>query len=119
MFKLRYRLHLLLLWIITYPFQAAAFDTGIDNFHINGYGSLGLVYNDSDDIYYRHSIEQEGFDKGFDWTTASNLGMQLDYAFNHKLTFTTQFLLEKRPENSLNRSIESAFFPTISMMLLS
>ena len=110
MFELRYRLYLLLLWIITYPFQATAFDTGIDNFHINGYGSLGLVYNDSDDIYYRHSIEQEGFDKGFDWTTASNLGMQLDYAFNHKLTFTTQFLLEKRPENSLNRSIESAFF---------
>lgn len=107
--KFRQKLLLLTALLITLPFRSEAFDTGIDGLYINGYGTVGLLYNNSDNIYYRNSIEQDGVGRGVDWGTESNLGLQLDYVFNQQLSVTTQFLFIDRPENSLNKSIKSAF----------
>lgn len=96
--------------LVTLPFRCDAFDTGIEGLSVNGYGTLGLIYNDSDNIIYRNSIEQEGRGHGFDFGVESNLGLQIDYIFNQKLSFTTQFVAIDRPEHSFNNTLKSAFF---------
>jgi opacity protein-like surface antigen len=95
--------------LITLPLRCAAFDTGIDGLSVNGYGTLGLIYNDSDNILYRNSIEQEGSGHGFDSGTESSLGLQIDYIFNQQLSFTTQFVAIDRAEQSFNNILKSAF----------
>ncbi len=107
---MKYHFFILIGLLITFPPNALAIDTGIEGLSINGYGSLGITYNGSDDLLYRNSIEQKGIDHGFDPRTLSNLGLQLDYQFDHKLRFTTQFLLNERAEHSFNRRIKTAFF---------
>ncbi|WP_330111205.1 hypothetical protein [Methylophaga thalassica] len=96
--------------LLTLPFRCEALDTGIEGLSVNGYGTLGLIYNDSDNILYRNSIEQEGSGHGFDSATESNLGLQIDYIFNQQLNFTTQFVFIDRPEQSFNNTLKSAFF---------
>lgn len=107
--KVKHSFLLLIGLLVTLPFRSEAFDTGIDGLYINGYGTVGLLYNDSDNILYRNSIEQDGVEHGFDWGTDSNLGLQLDYIFNQQLSMTTQFLFIDRPDNSFNKTLKSAF----------
>jgi hypothetical protein len=70
------------------PVQAA------ENLRLSGFGTLGVVYNDEDDVdFVRDLTQPRGADKGFSGRPDSLLGGQMDYRFNPHWDAVAQVLV--------------------------
>ena len=76
-----------------------------DFLSVNGYGSLGVAYQDNDEILYRNSLStRKGSQGDYSLSNYSNLGLQLDFYLTDKATFTLQGVASEN--NSESNQIE-------------
>ena len=76
-----------------------------DFLSVHGYGSLGVAYQDDDDVRYRNSLHtNKGAQDGFSLANYTNLGLQIDAKATDKLTFTVQGILSEN--NSKGKLLE-------------
>lgn len=67
-----------------------------DFLSVNGYGSLGLVYQNNKDVLYRSSLQTpKGSAGDLSFSNYSNLGLQIDAHATKDLTFTLQGILSE------------------------
>jgi hypothetical protein len=86
----------------------------LNRFKINGFGTLGVVGSDSDQLgFYRNVSQQDGvFKDDLSFTTDSLLGIQLSAEITKKFNAGLQILLKDRVNNDTDfdeRVIEQAF----------
>ena len=89
--------------------EAQALEIDSSKFMVNGFGTLGLTKGDNDRVSTRNTAAQDGvFDE---WSAAidSRIGIQADYFPTDKLTLSVQVVAADREENSLNKSVHSAY----------
>jgi len=72
----------------------------IDDFHINGFGTLGLSYQDNDDIIYRSSLRSSRGTSGkVSLQNDSKFGLQLDWEASEQIDFTIQGTVDSEGVN--------------------
>lgn len=89
------------------PSQARA---GIeDKVTFSGFGTLGAVVTNDDDVNFRRDQQPDGANKTIDTGVDTNIGVQLSFQANSWLSATVQGLALKRYEHEKNMEIEWAF----------
>ncbi|MBA55838.1 MAG: hypothetical protein CMK89_15385 [Pseudomonadales bacterium] len=79
-------------------------------FHVSGFATLGAVKGGDEDLGFIQGLYQEGvFDGDWSFKSNSNLGLQLDAAYNDRLSATLQLVARDRVENNLENSVDWAF----------
>ena len=85
-----------------------ALETGLDNFSINGFGTLSLMKGSDSELGFREMLSQSGVFDEYDVGHNSDLGIQADYYASSKLNFGAQFFVKKN-NISLDKSTKWAY----------
>ena len=89
---------------------AAAQDAAVSNWSFSGYGTLGYVRDNRDDLGFTRDIGQEpGRRQGGSFAPDSRLGLQAAYRFNPQTEAVAQWVLRDKPDRTLANSIEWAY----------
>jgi len=76
----------------------------------SGFGTMGYTYENEEDLAYRRDITQSvDIDDNGTFFSDSNLGLQLDGAFNRQWSVTAQLLLDNSVSHDLDALTELAF----------
>ncbi|CAA6817527.1 MAG: Unknown protein [uncultured Sulfurovum sp.] len=90
-------------------FKTALFAEDWDFLSVNGYGTVGVAFQDNKDVTFRNSFFTEKGSKGkASFANYSALGLQLDAKVTHKLSFTVQAIASKNNSNGKNLDAEWA-----------
>ena len=77
---------------------------------VNGFGTLGYVYNDRRDAGFVRDLTQLGVrDRSYSWRPDSRLGIQFSHSTDSRLQFVGQLVLRDQPSQSPNRMLSRAF----------
>ena len=99
-----------ILWFI-FPLPGNCFETESGQFKLSGFGTMGVVTSDDDELgFYRDISQNFGVYKGdFSFKTDSLFGMQLDAEITSKFDATLQLVLKDRPDDSVDECTEQFF----------
>jgi hypothetical protein len=75
----------------------------------SGFGTLGGVVTNNDDVDFRRDQQPDGANKSIDTGVDTNVGIQLDLQATSWLSATVQGLAMKRYEHETNMEVEWAF----------
>ncbi|MDU0356206.1 hypothetical protein RS130_22050 [Paraglaciecola aquimarina] len=81
-------------------------------FQFTGFGTIGLTKGGNDVLGIRQTYSQRGEYGGWQFKTDSMLGLQVSADFNEKFDAVVQVLARDQVSNTLERSIEWAFYAT-------
>jgi len=89
---------LLLVFYFVSPVEANEQTAQSNRFQIRGFGTVGFVDSDSDQLgFYRNLSQQDGvFERDLSFTADSLLGLQLNVEVTNKLSATLQGILKDR-----------------------
>ncbi|MGS2722067.1 hypothetical protein [Paraglaciecola aestuariivivens] len=78
---------------------------------VSGFGTIGVVTTDSDELGYRADFSKPGgvFDGDIDFAETSNLGVQFDIIANSKIDFVVQAVFRDQKEFNLDTAVNLAF----------
>jgi len=82
-----------------------------DSLQVNGFGTIGLTANDSDDWQYRSYLDQEGSTEKSELDFAINtiVGLQGSYQFSDDLSLTAQGIVRYIDSDSWDTELEWAY----------
>lgn len=80
-----------------------------DQITFSGFGTLGAVVTNNDDVHFRRDQQPDGATKTIDTGVDTNIGVQLNWQANSWLSATVQGLALKRYEHDKSMEIEWAF----------
>lgn len=88
---------------VTFPVFAQAWS-------VSGFGTLAYSYENEPDIGYRRHIPQPPeVERDGSFLSDSNLGLQVDWLWDHRWSVTAQWVLEDRIKQDVNHATERAF----------
>jgi hypothetical protein len=104
----------LLLAVTLLSTQPAAADEGLSftqRFKFSAFGTLGLVYDDTNQLHLQRDFGQPDTFRGgkYSWLVDSLLGAQADVKVIDQLDATVQMVVKDRAEQSFKESLEWAF----------
>jgi predicted porin len=81
------------------------FASNQDDVSLHGYGTVGIAYQDNEDVLYRNSINTKKGSRGdLSFANYSSFGLQLDVPVSEKISLTTQGIVSENTENHLELS---------------
>lgn len=82
-----------------------------DQFRLSGFATIGFSKSSDSDLGHRRYVDQEGhFADAWTPKTDSLLGLQIDAAISNAVSATLQLVGRERAQNTLEDSIEWAYF---------
>ena len=102
---------IVILWVF-FPLSGNCFETESGRFKLSGFGTMGIVTSDDDELGFYRDISQDfGVYRGdFSVKTDSLFGLQLDTKITSKFDATLQLVAKDRPDDSVDEIIEQLFF---------
>ncbi|CAA6813304.1 MAG: Unknown protein [uncultured Sulfurovum sp.] len=89
--------------------QTALFSDDWDFLSVNGYGTVGVAFQDNKEVLFRNSFFTDEGSKGkASFANYSLLGLQLDAQVTEKLSFTLQAIASKNNANGKDLDLEWA-----------
>ncbi|BAJ03651.1 hypothetical protein [Shewanella violacea] len=79
------------------------------NLSVNGFGTLGLVRNSSDELYFHRELSMNASDSEYSFKTDSLLGLQVNADLTESLDAIAQLVLKDRASDMALDSLELLF----------
>jgi len=92
---------------------AFAVDADTSQLRFSGFGTLGYIMDDHDQIAPIRDLGQKpdhGFRTGDSWEMDTRIGLQVDYRFSSKLEAVAQLVFRDQTVNSLDTWLQLAYF---------
>jgi hypothetical protein len=89
---------------------AAFADDSYPGFSLKGFGTVGMVGTDTDQLHYRRDIKQpSGVDNGWGFATDSRLGLQVDADINQSWHATAQWVARNNTGDFFEQNLDWLF----------